>query len=220
MGIIYKITNRQNGKVYIGQTVQELEVRWYHHVYDATVKKLKTKLGRAIRKYGKECFDIEELEKTESLDEREIYFIHLFGSIKKGYNIKIGGNGGPHAESTKKKISKANTKRVWTEEMRQTMSESIKEWHKERGFVPRSEETRRKISEGNKGRKIAPKAKEAMEAFNKSRMKPVVCITNGKEYESIMAACKDLSLNDGYLTQHLKGKHKSIKGFVFKYKEK
>lgn len=218
MGIIYKITNIANDKVYIGQTIGSLENRWYHHIYNALREKCKTKLGRAIRKYGEHSFKIEVIETTDKLDEREIYFIQFFNSIKNGYNIKIGGNGEPHAESTKKKIAKANGKRVWTEEMRETMSKAIKSWHEERGFVPKSEETKRKISEGNKGRKIAPKAKEAMRAFNKSKMRPVICLTTGKEYESIMSACKDLSLNDGHMRMHLKGKHKRVKGFVFKYK--
>ena len=33
--IIYKITNKQNGKMYIGQTINSLENRWKRHQSDA-----------------------------------------------------------------------------------------------------------------------------------------------------------------------------------------
>ena len=33
--IIYKITNKQNGKMYIGQTINSLEDRWKRHQSDA-----------------------------------------------------------------------------------------------------------------------------------------------------------------------------------------
>lgn len=217
-GIIYKITNEINDKIYIGQTIRTIDERWRHHVYYSLTGLHKTKLARAIRKYGKESFKIEILEETEDLDKREIFYISFFKSDLFGYNIKIGGNGGPHAESTKKKISKANRGRVWTGEMRHAMSEAIKKWHKKRGFVPSSEETKKKISKGNMGRKMSDKTRAAFQKHNRKNMKPVVCINTNKEYESIMSACRDLNLNDGHLRMHLKGKHSHVKGFRFKFK--
>lgn len=220
VGIIYKITNSKNGKIYIGQTIQKLEDRWYDHIYKATKTKCKTKLGRAIRKYGPESFSVEVIEYTEKLDEKEIYYIELFKSASRGYNIKLGGNGGKHGESTKKKIAKANRKRIWTEEMKERMSKSIKEWHAQRGFVPRSEDFKNKISIANSKRKMPEKTKKIFQAYNQLSMKSVICLTNGKEYQSIAEACRSLNINKGQLGQHLKGKHKHVKGFVFKYKEK
>lgn len=218
MGIIYKITNIKNGKIYIGQTTRTIEERWYHHIYYSLQNENKTRLGRAIRKYGKDSFTIERVEATDNLDEREIHFIKLFDSVKKGYNIKIGGDGGPHAESTKRKIAKANAKRVWTEEMRENMSVAILKWHEERGFVPRNEEFKKKISLANSRRKMPKKTMDKFQAYNESKMKAIICITTGKEYKSIAEAAHELNLNSGQLGQHLKGKHKHVKGFVFKYK--
>lgn len=218
MGIIYKITNTVNEKTYIGQTIRDLSERWYQHHYDALVGKCKTKLGRAIRKYGKDAFRSEIIESTNSLDERERYFIAFFNSITNGYNIKIGGNGGPHNKSTKIKISKANTKRVWTSNMRENMSIAIKKWHKKRGFVPRSEDCKRKISEANRNRKMPQLAKFAFQKYNKKMSKPVICLNTGKEYASINEACKNLNLNNGHLRMHLKGKYSHVKGFSFKFK--
>ena len=58
-----------------------------------------TKFYRAIRKYGKENFKIESIDfanTQEELDQKEIYYINLYDSVKKGYNSKdsIGKCGG------------------------------------------------------------------------------------------------------------------------------
>lgn len=218
-GIIYKIVNKINNKVYIGQTIRTLEERWKSHFYETVNQKLNTKLGKAIRKYGFESFSIEIIESTEELDSRERYWIDFYQSFgKNGYNIKIGGIGGPHAVETKRKIAKANTRRIWTEEMRKNMSDSIKIWHKKRGFVPRTEKFKKRISEANKGRTMPQKTKIIFQQHNKQISKPIICIENKKEYPSISAACKEMNLNDGHLRMHLKGKHSHIKGFHFKFK--
>ena len=39
MGYIYKITNKINNKVYIGQTIFSLEERWYRHQIKAKLDK-------------------------------------------------------------------------------------------------------------------------------------------------------------------------------------
>lgn len=215
-GVVYKITNLVNGKIYVGQTIRTLERRWYHHVYCA-LKGGKDKFARAIRKYGADAFVPEVLEETDMLDEKEREFIRLFDSVKKGYNTKIGGDGGPHHASTKKKIARANRKRVWTKEMRATMSLAIKKWHNKRGFVPKSEEFRRKISEANRGRKMPEASKKHFQEYNNKKKKPVLCLDTGEIFESIMAACKKMNLNDGHLRMHLKGRHSHIKGYCFAY---
>ena len=53
---IYKITNIQNNKVYIGQTIRPIEQRFNRHINDALNNVLDTHFARAIRYYGKENF--------------------------------------------------------------------------------------------------------------------------------------------------------------------
>lgn len=63
--VIYKILNLINNKVYIGKTVNTSEARWQQHLYDAyTPAKpaYKFLLSRAIRKYGKDAFKIEDID--------------------------------------------------------------------------------------------------------------------------------------------------------------
>ena len=97
---IYKITNIQNNKCYIGQTIRPIEQRFHRHINDALNNILDTHFARAIRKYGKDNFIIEEIDtaKTqEELNQKEQYWINYYNSIEEGYNetdaiSKCGGN--------------------------------------------------------------------------------------------------------------------------------
>lgn len=90
-GIIYKITNKVNGKCYIGQTRYTLEFRWRQHIH----KKDNVYFHQAIHKYGVDNFDKEVLEECDikDLDSREIFYIAKFDTFKNGYNLTVGGDG-------------------------------------------------------------------------------------------------------------------------------
>ena len=97
---IYKITNIQNNKVYIGQTIRPVEQRFHRHINDALNNILNTHFARAIRKYGKENFVIETIDTAssqEELNQKEQYWIRFYNAVDKGYNetdaiSKSGGN--------------------------------------------------------------------------------------------------------------------------------
>ncbi len=97
---IYKITNIQNNKVYIGQTIRPIKDRFNRHINDAVSNRLDTHLARAIRLYGSESFVVEQIDTATSqqeLTEKEQYWIHFYNSVQAGYNetddcLKCGGN--------------------------------------------------------------------------------------------------------------------------------
>ena len=97
---IYKITNIQNDKIYIGQTIRPIKDRFHRHVNDAMNNILDTHFARAIRKYGKDSFIIEVIDEAttqEELNQKEQYWIKNFNSVENGYNEtyainKCGGN--------------------------------------------------------------------------------------------------------------------------------
>ena len=63
---IYKITNKVNGKVYIGQTIRPVEYRFHRHINDAMHNILDTHFARAIRKYGPDKWQLEQYKKKKS----------------------------------------------------------------------------------------------------------------------------------------------------------
>lgn len=97
---IYKITNIQNNKCYIGQTIRPIQDRFHRHINDAMNNILDTHFARAIRKYGKNNFKIEEIDSAnsqEELNKKEQYWIQHYNSVETGYNetdaiSKCGGN--------------------------------------------------------------------------------------------------------------------------------
>ena len=142
MGFIYKIVNKINGKMYIGQTTKTLlEDRFKEH------RKIKGNcryLLNAFKKYGVDGFEYKMIQccLDEELNELEIMNISSHNSrVPNGYNLKSGGNGGgKQHEETKKKISETLKGRTdivrgnWTGRHH-------------------TEETKRKMSERAKGRK-------------------------------------------------------------------
>lgn len=94
MAYIYKITNKINGKIYIGKTEQNIEERFKQHLRDARQKTKEIRpLYRAINKYGSDNFIIEVIEETLVPEEREIYWINQLNAYRNGYNATLGGDG-------------------------------------------------------------------------------------------------------------------------------
>lgn len=95
-GFIYKITNRVNNKVYIGQTRFTVEHRWNQHIKNFNIEHRTQPLYMAFAKYGINNFSVEVLEECpiNKLDEREIFWIAKYDSFKNGYNATLGGSKG------------------------------------------------------------------------------------------------------------------------------
>ena len=152
--IIYKTTNLINGKIYIGKD------KYNNDNYLGSGKILK----QAIAKYGRHNFVkevIEECEDKKTWLKREVYWIGYFNSIKEGYNIALGGNGGDtisnnpqKKEIYERKRKTENNKPTDVKEARlKKMSESMKtKWNEMRLNNPNFIlERNKKISESQKG---------------------------------------------------------------------
>lgn len=161
--IIYKITCKTNGKIYIGQTTESLEKRWKRHTWTCTKKRNAMAITNAIKKHGQENFTIEKIDTAISLDElneKEIYYISLFNSISpNGYNLSTGGGHYKMSEETKLKISLKSKGRKASPETIQKLRES------HLGYVVK-EETKKKLSDINKLKTIDKKVREAASIKN------------------------------------------------------
>ena len=92
---VYKITNKINGKVYIGLSKDPVARFSYHYRSRLTIK---TRLTQSMKKYGIENFEmtvLEEHDTKESVKDAEIRLIseHSSQDPAKGYNMTSGGDG-------------------------------------------------------------------------------------------------------------------------------
>lgn len=91
---IYKIENKINHKIYIGQSL-EPERRFLEHCQRK--EKYKSLIHDAIQKYGKENFDFSIIGWFEDYNEKEQFYINYYRSkIPYGYNVANGGEEPPH----------------------------------------------------------------------------------------------------------------------------
>ena len=147
---LYIITNKINGKVYIGQTYKTTEKRAGNNGLSYKSSPL---FYNAIQKYGWYNFYTVELcsaiNKANS-DCLERYYIKTYDSTnpEKGYNIAPGGSsfflGRKHSEETKKKMSRPA-------------------WNKGK---PMSDEQKKKLSIATKGKKRKPFSDEHRQALS------------------------------------------------------
>jgi group I intron endonuclease len=122
MAIIYKATNRVNGKVYIGRTERPLRTRKSEHKSHAG--RDGQVFGRAINKYGFDAFDWAVLEECSSIKHMHLleeFWIDWFQSAdrKNGYNRSTGGEGAIGVKvsgETRAKLSRAAKGRKQTPE--------------------------------------------------------------------------------------------------------
>lgn len=150
---IYKILNKINGKIYVGQTSRSLKIRWEEHWYKSKFYSEKPKpLYCAFRKYGIENFSISELGTANTqrwanyLEETWIKILDTTNKSK-GYNLTANGRiyfseeiclkisralkgrvsptkGKKLSEETKKKLSAAHTGKIVSKETREKLSQS------------------------------------------------------------------------------------------------
>ena len=219
---VYSHTNKINGKKYIGITCQKPEQRWRNGKGYINNEYF----YRAIEKYGWHNFYHEILYTDLTKEEAENIEIRLIAEYQTtdnelGYNIEAGGN------STEK----------FTDEIKQKISKALV------GHEC-SEETRRKISEANKGKipyikgkKLTPEQIEknrlshlGKTPWNKGRRwtdeerakcngKAVICLDTQEEYRTAHEAGRAMNLRFGSICQCCNGKRKSTGGYHFAWKE-
>ena len=91
-GYIYKISTTASSKVYIGQTTKTVEERFAEHLRSSTEKAKETlHLYRAMNKYGKETFYVEQLDIAQTREELNNKTLDLLNDLVYGIiKDKIG----------------------------------------------------------------------------------------------------------------------------------
>jgi len=202
--IIYKATNKINGKFYIGKTIHSLKNRKRKHIWES--KKPKHYFQTALKKYGIENFKWEILytaSTKQELNEKEIYYISKLSSNTIGYNLTSGGDCGPV------KYGKDNAmygkKRP---EIAKLMSELRK-------GVPLKEEHKQKIKKQMQkyvGENNPAKRKESRNKIKNKAVKAKIKI-EGVIYNGITDVCEKLNMSRSTVKQRLNSKSERFKNW-------
>jgi hypothetical protein len=166
MYIIYKTTNKINDKFYIGKTTDNDNCKNY--LGSGTVFKL------AIKKHGRENFIREDLFFFD--DEAECYLkeAELVTEEQTNdpqcYNIITGGMGGRVASAeTRQKMSDTRTGRKHSPEHAASIKAGLAGKNCRTSKYVVSDETKKKISDGNMGKVISKETREKLSKINKGR---------------------------------------------------
>lgn len=289
-GVIYRLTNKHNKNMYIGQT-RDLRKRIWQH--KAAANNVGTRnegqpIVKAIREYGIDAFDVDVLYESEEfenpkdlkkhMDEMEIYYIEKYDTVNHGYNITKGGGG--HlgyrmSDEVLKKMSDAKKgKKIFSEDQKKAISERVRKMWENQEYKQRmserfkgeknpmygvrltrelnhnygkhlSEETKRKLSESNKGRKGTPMSDAHKEKLSKllkgvpkspehrrklseanlgkespKKWKPILQYTLDGDF---VRAWKNISeaqifYNNNHITDCVNGKRNNVAGFYWMFK--
>lgn len=245
-GKIYKIINKLDGKVYVGQTVSSLQKRWREHCSAHSECRY---VSRAIIKYGKENFEIKVLAHCNSIEEmnhREQYYIKLFNTLApSGYNLTSGGSERKFSLETRARISKSNSGvnngffgKNHTKETKLKLSELANK--RPPPFLDRkhSDETKIRIGLAHKGKTESEETKrkksvskkgdrnnffgQKHSALTKAKIsakisRPIYCPELDRSFPSIKSASEQLGIWPVQIGQILKNKVNGHKGLTFKY---
>ena len=203
--IIYKATNLKNGKVYIGQTTRDLEIRMKEHLTHR-----KTAFDKAYKKSEIDNFKIEIIDRTdtiEKLNEKEKYWIEYYNCIvPNGYNMCEGGDntvGFHHKEESKRKMSISKSKLY--------MGENNPFFGK-----THSKESKEKMSKLRKG--MAHLTDEQKKKLKDSHLTRKVMNVDTKEiFKSVKEAAEKYNLKATHISRVCRGKRKTTGGFRWEY---
>jgi len=215
MGYIYKITNKIDNKLYIGQTINDCEARWRHHISKGSNCRY---LSAAIKKYGVDSFEFKLVCITfdNNLDDMEINYIKQYNSLApNGYNLRLGGNSGKHNIETKRKISDSLKTRYKNEINRAKVA-------KPQLGKPLSEIIKKKISEVLKGRKLSQATidKRVMVQRIKRNRKLIQLDIDGNRinsFDSCKEAAEYVGASKSQISCCCHGRQKTSRGYIWKY---
>lgn len=226
MACIYCITNKINGKMYIGQA-KYFENRKQTHFYSMVTEQKDTRnyympIHASMRKYGVDNFSwkiIEDNISLEDIDMLEQLYIDMFDTYNLGYNSTYGGNssyGYKHTAEVRKRMSELKKGKA---PLKATTEAARKA---NIGRIQSVEEKEKRKRALNNPEVIAKR--EATRQKNKKMWKAVNQYTKEGEfvnsYDSLTLASKATGIHVSSICDVLKGRYYFARGFRWEYASK
>jgi len=163
---VYVVSNTVTGALYIGQTSQKLAKYWRGLVYSALDgSRDRPRLNNAIRKYGAKAFSVKPLVIVGARADAAYYEVGLIRAFKTragGYNLSDGGDGSPGhivGQHVRLAVAAQNRARQHSDETRRRIS--ISNTGKKRPDFAARLRLRKGLPSVLKGRKRGPMSEES-----------------------------------------------------------
>lgn len=204
--VIYKITNKINGKIYVGKDLHNNQ-----NYYGSGIL-----IQNAIKKYGIENFEksiLENCTDKNHLNQQEKYWIKYLNTQDRniGYNIHGGGDGGDtfsgkhHTENSKSKSSESN-KKTWSDPiLRKKHSDARKEIShliKPKVIDWWTDERRRERSELTKSKWTDEMRNSVSNKMKEIKKKKIVC--ENVQFNSITEAIEGMNMSYHMIMKNIK----------------
>lgn len=187
---IYKITNLQTGKIYIGQS-RNIKQRIIEH--RCPKPKHNRRLHEDMERFGLENFSFEVVEECEPncLNERELFYIK---TLLPYYNTV----GKPQSDEVKEKL-RSSGKKQWA-----NMSE------KQKRFV-----IEHNLKGPSAGHPVLPETREKLRKANvgKRRFNPVQIVETGEVFPAAKECAEYLGVSVSAVRYNISGKTELTKGY-------
>lgn len=208
--MVYLARNKINGKCYVGATDRGIPYRASRHKWNASHGQ-KSKFYTAIRKYGFDAFEFVPLMACATFFEALDNERRFIAEINPEYNLTSGGGGVKGLKFSlesraKMSLAKKGKPGPWSngkmpDEMRARLSRLATDRQKGKPFT------------GKRRLAVVENAKKA----NLARRRGVICLADGKRYESVTAAAQAYGFTTGQISWYCKGNHEGRRGLDFKY---
>lgn len=236
MYIIYKYTNKFNGKVYIGQTKNTMEQR---ALANGSNYKGCRRFYNAIQKYTWDAFIPHIIDSANTAEEANLLEQKYITEYKStdpnfGYNISLGGDNKTMSEETIALISKKAKERY----LDKTANPMYGKHHSQQTLAKQSEAKigaknpmagsawteKQRQNSGTKGKKLNISDDQrqklrvrAMQLGKTVGLRSVKCIEDNLVFASIQEAASTYGVSKSTLCGHLRGNQHTCKGKHFEY---
>lgn len=225
--VIYKATNKINGKIYIGKTYN-FEKRKNEHIYEMNNG---LPFHNALKKYGLENFEweiIDHANTDKDIREKEIYWISKLRTCINfedcnGYNLTLGGEGGVSWNS--KPVSRYDLDGNYIDSF-VSCAHASNDLNLDRKSIERAVKLKSAQSGGYQWRYRQEPIQLKIEPYQKpksTRCIPILQLDlNGNviaRYDSATEASKKLGIGRATITSCLIGQIKRCNGFLWIYEK-
>ena len=207
---LYVITNRANGKLYVG-IATAVDQRWREHLSGRGSKLV----HQAIQKYGRDKLDFEVWYEGDEawikmMERRAIVMLNT--SAPHGYNLTLGGDGTlgwRPSDAFRKKVSRFHFGRRRSMETRAKMSKAQKTCAARDG-------SHQRLGNAHRGHQHSAEARKQMSEKARLRLPhlhPAArrVLADGVEYGSLKDAAIDIGVRHGTLSMRFRRWHRSGK---------